>query len=74
MWWRCRWLARVSLLRSRDDDRAGGGAGEAVGVGDGVEDRVRAGFARVDLHGAVGGGGVIDDDSEPEVHARLAGR
>ena len=62
-----------ALLRSRDDDGARGGAGEAARVGDGVEDGVRAGRARVDLHGAVGRGGVIDDDGEAEVLVGLWG-
>ena len=34
---------------------------------------MRAGFARVDLHGAVGGGGVIDDDGEAEIEIGLRG-
>ena len=55
-------LAAWGVEAERDDDGARGGAGEAAGVGDGVEDRVGAGLAGVDLHGTVGGGGVIDDD------------
>ena len=56
------------LFGGRDDDGAHDAAGEAGGGrGDGVEDRVLAGCARVDRDGGRGRAVEQDDDAEIEV-------